>query len=191
MLLTGTPSEWICRWSHLLRPGGTVLDVACGQGRHVRWFAGRGHRVTGIDRSREALAAMSDLPSERVTRVEADIESASWPLLQAGRPCEFDAVVVTNYLWRPLLPQLLQSVAPGGVLLYETFGAEQARVGRPTRADFLLRPGELLELCRGWQIVAYEDGYLHEPQRFLQRVAALRPAQGPQTGAPLRPLPEA
>ena len=174
---TGSPSEWIRRWSHLVPQGATVLDVACGQGRHVRWFAERGHPVTGVDRSPDALAAMGDLKAS-VTLVEADIENKPWPLRQGAQLQQFDAVVVANYLWRPLLPTLLDSVEPGGVLLYETFSVDHAAIGRPSRPEFLLRHGELLEICQGWRIVAYEDGWMHQPQRFLQRVAALRPALG-------------
>src|SRR5690606_19105491 len=103
--------------------------------------------------------------------IEADIEHGPWPL--AGR--QFDAVVVTNYLWRPLMPTLVDSVAPGGVLIYETFAHGNASVGRPSRPDFLLQAGELLGLCQpALRIVAYEDGFLPQPDRFVQRVVAVR-----------------
>lgn len=168
--LRGAPSPWVVRWSHLLQPGTTVLDVACGSGRHLAWFAERGHAVTGIDRN---LATAQDLAGI-ATLVCADIENAPWPLQCGNAPRTFGAVVVTNYLWRPLLPTLVQSVAPGGVLLYETFASGNEAVGRPTRTDFLLRPGELLEACRDLDIVAYENGYLENPPRFVQRIAAIR-----------------
>lgn len=160
------------RWSHLVPPVGTVLDVACGAGRHLRWFAGRGHPVTGVDRSPEAIAAVTGLG--RV--VQADIESGPWPF-EGER---FDAVVVTNYLWRPLLPQVVASVAEGGVLIYETFADGNQTVGKPSRPDFLLQPGELLQVCAGLRVVAYEDGFLDAPERFVQRIAAVRkrPADG-------------
>jgi SAM-dependent methyltransferase len=167
---TLAPSPWVVRWSHLVPPGGRVLDVACGHGRHLRWFAQRGHAVTGVDRSAEALAASAGL-GELVT---ADIENGPWPF--AGRT--FDAVVVTNYLWRPLLPAIVECVAPGGVLIYETFAAGNETVGKPSRPDFLLRPGELLDVCRDLRVVAYEDGFLDAPERFVQRVAAVRPSSG-------------
>jgi SAM-dependent methyltransferase len=167
-------SAWVKRWSHLVPAGQAVLDVACGQGRHLRWFAGRGHPVVGIDRSEQALAAVA-VPADRCQSVLADIESGPWPL--PGQ--RFAAVVVTNYLWRDLLPTLVDSVAPGGVLIYETFALGQASVGKPSRADFLLRPGELLAACTPLRVVAYEDGHEcdHQgrPARFLQRIAALRP----------------
>ena len=166
-------SAWVRRWSHLAPAGGSVLDVACGRGRHARWFTALGHRVTALDRSAEALAAIG-LPAERFETVLADIETGPWPL--AGR--HFDAVVVTNYLWRPLLPTLLASLAPGGVLIYETFAAGNETVGKPSRPDFLLQPGELLQLCQSLRTVAYEDGFetglAGSTGRFVQRIAAVR-----------------
>jgi SAM-dependent methyltransferase len=177
------PSAWVQRWSHLVRVGGTVLDVACGHGRHMRWFAARGHPVVGVDRSPEAIAAVTPLGEA----LQADIENGPWPLLQDGRPRTFDAVVVTNYLWRPLLPVISGSLAPGGVLLYETFASGNETVGKPSRPDFLLQPGELLQACAGLRIVAYEDGYQASPERFVQRIAAVRPAPALSTdGAPPR-----
>ncbi len=173
------PSSWVQRWSHLVRPGGTVLDVACGHGRHMRWFAARGHPVTGVDRSADAIAAVAMLGDA----VVADIENGPWPLLQDARPRTFDAVLVTNYLWRPLLPVLLQSLAPGGVLLYETFAAGNETVGKPSRPDFLLQPGELLRAFAALRVVAYEDGFVDAPERFVQRIAAVRPDAALSTSA--------
>jgi SAM-dependent methyltransferase len=174
---SGEASPWIQRWSHLVKPGGSVLDVACGLGRHLRWFAARGHPVTGVDRSPEAEAAAGAFGEA----IRADIENGPWPL--AGR--RFDAVVVTNYLWRPLLPTLLDSLAPGGVLLYETFATGNETVGKPSRPDFLLQPGELLTVCAGLRVIAYEDGFLAQPERFVQRIAAVRGVEEP---APARHL---
>ena len=171
------PSDWIRRWSHLVRPGGTVLDVACGMGRHLRWFHEQNHAVTGVDIAQAAIDSISSLGEA----ICADIENSPWPL--AGRT--FDAVVVTNYLWRPLLPTIIASVAPGGVLLYETFAAGNETVGKPSRADFLLKPGELLAACAGLRIVAYEDGFLAAPERFVQRIAAVR-ADSETSTAPRR-----
>lgn len=150
--------------------GGAVLDVACGRGRHLRWFAQRGHPVTGVDRDADALRTVDGA----FEAVQADIENGPWPL--AGRT--FAAVVVTNYLWRPLFPQLLAALAPGGVLLYETFARGNETVGKPSRPDFLLAHGELLQACAGLHVVAYEDGFLAEPPRFVQRIAAVRAAPG-------------
>lgn len=168
------PSAWVQRWSHLVRPGGTVLDVACGQGRHAYWFYKRKHPLALVDRAQAAIDSIA-IPAESCEKVVADIEMGLWPF--AGR--RFDAVVVTNYLWRPLLPTLLDSLAPGGVLIYETFAQGNETVGKPSRPDFLLRPGELLEVCRGLRVVAFEDGYQDAPARFTQRIAALREPSSP------------
>jgi SAM-dependent methyltransferase len=164
------------RWSPLWAPGTRVLDVACGSGRHVRPLAALGLTVTGIDRDAAALVALADIAEARV----ADIEAGPWPF--PGR--RFDVLLVTHYLWRPLWPTLLDSVAEGGWLVYETFCRGHETVGRPSNPDFLLRPGELIDILRqqganGWRIVAYEDGFLDAPERFVQRIAARRlPVQG-------------
>jgi SAM-dependent methyltransferase len=165
------PSDWTRRWTPLVRAGGSVLDVACGSGRHLRWLAGQGFAVTGVDRDEAALAPLRGLGEIIV----ADLEGAAWPL--PGR--RFDAVLVTNYLWRALLPVLCESLADGGVLIYETFADGQQTVGRPSRPDFLLQPGELLAAAAGLRVVAYEDGFLDAPPRFVQRIAAVKsPALG-------------
>jgi SAM-dependent methyltransferase len=161
-----TPSPWIVRWAGAIATHGSVLDLACGGGRHVRCLAGRGHRVTAVDRNSDALA----LCEGAAERIEADLEGAPWPL-QARR---FDAVVVTNYLWRALMPQITASVAPGGLLLYETFAQGNERFGKPSNPDFLLRAGELLTHVNGLHVLAFEDGVLDAPMRRVQRIAAWR-----------------
>jgi SAM-dependent methyltransferase len=165
-----SPSPWIVRWAHLIAAAGSVLDVAAGSGRHAAWLAARGHAVTAVDRDAAAMKPLDGIAEV----VVADIEGRPWPL--AGR--RFDAVVVTNYLWRPLLPILTGALAEGGVLLYETFAAGNETVGRPSRPDFLLAPGELLAVAAGLRIVSYEDGFLSNPDRFVQRLAAVREAAG-------------
>ena len=161
------PSQWIARFAHLVRPQGQVLDIACGLGRHMRLFHAKNHDVTGIDKAQAAIDAVANLGPA----IQADIENGPWPL--PGQ--QFDAVVVTNYLWRPLWPQILDSVKPGGLLLYETFAQGNEAFGKPSRADFLLAPGELLQVCNGWQIIAYEHGQLRQPERVVQRIAAIKP----------------
>ena len=160
--------------------GARVLDVACGSGRHMAWLAQRGYDCTGIDRSAEALAEASRYGST----LQADIEGGPWPLLDHGLPRQFDVVLVTNYLWRPLFPMLLQSLAPGGLLLYETFAVGNETVGKPASPDFLLRTGELLQLCQSLRIVAFEDGFLPDPARFVQRIAAIRPPPAAASSSP-------
>ena len=167
---SGDASGWVQRWSHLVPVRGTVLDVACGHGRHMAWFAGRGHAVTGVDRSPEAIEAVRHLG----VAVLADIENAPWPLMQGTQVRTFDAVIVTNYLWRPLLPSIARSIAPGGVLIYETFAVGNETVGKPSRPDFLLQPGELLRAFGQLRVVAFEEGFIDPPARFVQRLAAVR-----------------
>ena len=168
-------SAWVQRWSHLVPLGASVLDLACGSGRHVRWFAQRGCRVTGVDRDATAVAPLGEMAEI----VVADIENGPWPI--EGR--SFDAVVVTNYLWRERLADVLASLAPGGVLIYETFAAGNETIGKPSNPKFLLRSGELLQAAAGLRVIAFEDGYEPAPERFVQRIVAARgsPSQTPAT----------
>ena len=147
-----------------------MLDLACGGGRHARLFLERGHPVTAVDLDVSGLADLREHPGLEL--VQADLEDAPWPL--AGR--RFGVVVVTNYLWRPLFPMILDAVDDGGVLLYETFALGNEAYGRPSNPDFLLQPGELIEVVRGrLQIVAYEHGYLDQPRPAIrQRLCAVR-----------------
>ena len=159
------PSAWVQRHASLFKPGGRILDVACGSGRHMIWLAAQGFDVTGVDRDAAALAGLAGTG----TLVLADIENEPWPF--AGQL--FDGVVVTNYLWRALLPAIGQALAPGGVLIYETFAHGHQTIGRPSRADFLLQPGELLRVFAGLRVVAYEDGFEASVPRFVQRLVAV------------------
>lgn len=185
---TEPPSAWVQRWSHLVKPEGQVLDVACGHGRHAHWFYAKNHPVVVVDRSRAAIDSIA-LPNERCEKVVADIENDPWPF--AGR--QFDAVVVTNYLWRPLMPTLLASLLPAGVLIYETFTQGNETVGKPSRPDFLLRTGELLTICSSLKVVAFEEGFEAgfgdgasrqgmKSARFVQRIAALSEPEEGQAG---------
>ncbi len=161
-----TASSWIVTWAGLAPAGATVLDIAAGKGRHTRFFAERSHPVTAIDRDVGGLPA-----ADNIEIIAADLEDGSpWPL--AGR--KFGAVVVTNYLHRPLFPMLLDSVGPDGVLLYETFMIGNERFGKPSRPEFLLNDGELLELVRGrFSVIAYEARTISEPRMaMVQRIAA-------------------
>ncbi len=174
-------SGWVQRWSHLVKPQGVVLDVACGRGRHARWFVERNHAVVLVDISQDAIDSIANMipfPNDKYEAVVADIENGPWPF--AGR--QFDAVVVTNYLWRALMPTLLASLAPGGLLIYETFTQGNETVGKPSRQDFLLQTGELLKVCSGLRIVAFEEGFHAGPAgrspRFVQRIAAVRETGG-------------
>lgn len=175
----GAPSAWVQRFAGLIKPGGAVLDVACGSGRHVRWLAAQGFAVTGVDRDTQALDALHGLGE----LVQADLESGPWPFGER----RFDSLVVTNYLWRPLFPVLREALAPGGVLIYETFADGQQHIGKPSRPDFLLQPGELLRVCEGWRVVAFEDGFEPAGPRCVQRIASVKPSPG-AGAAPRYPL---
>ncbi len=162
----GAPLPWIVQWAGLVAPGSTVLDLAAGRGRHALFFAERGHTVVAVDRDTSHLP---DHPG--IEPLTADLEDGSpWPLAR-----RFGAVVVTNYLHRPLMPALLDAVEPGGVLLYQTFMEGNERFGRPTNPDHLLRDGELLELVRGaFSVTAYEARLISDPMAMVQRLAARR-----------------
>jgi SAM-dependent methyltransferase len=164
------PSAWVVRWAGRIPPGGQVLDVASGNGRHARYLAGLGHRVEAVDRDPALPERLAGLTGA-VARV-ADLEQGLWPY-EGSR---FDGIVVTHYLHRPLLPRLVGALAPGGALIYETFAAGNERFGRPANPDFLLRAGELLEAVRGQlRVVAYEDVIVSEPKpAAVQRICAVR-----------------
>jgi SAM-dependent methyltransferase len=163
------PSPWVTRFAGLMPPRGDVLDLAAGSGRHTRLFLRRAHLVVAVDRRTEPLRAIRDAGLEIVT---ADLEAgAPWPL--GNR--RFAGIVVTNYLHRPLFPAILDALAPGGVLIYETFAVGNERFGKPNNPDFLLRPGELLETVRGrLRVIAFEDIEVTAPKpAMVQRIAAI------------------
>lgn len=182
------PSPWVARFAPLVRGGGPVLDLACGSGRHLRLFRGRGHPVTGVDLD---LRGVEDLRGEPgVTLVAADLENGNpWPLPWGAR---FAGIVVANYLHRPLTDAILDSLEPGGVLLYETFARGNERFGRPSSPSFLLRAGELLEMARGrLHVVAFEQGEVASPKAaVVQRIAAVADLAGiPELGGDPEPRP--
>jgi SAM-dependent methyltransferase len=162
------PSPWVARWADEIPPGSDVLDVACGGGRHTRLLAALGHRVIAVDRDARVGQWLADVPDAQI--VIADLEGDAWPF--PGR--HFGGVVVTNYLHRPLFPQLLDALAPRGILIYETFAAGNERFGRPSNPDFLLRNGELLELALGrLRVLGYEDVFTRLPHpAMVQRLCA-------------------
>jgi SAM-dependent methyltransferase len=163
-------SAWVRRFAPLIVEGGSVLDLACGRGRHSRHLAGLGYCVEALDRDPEALAALADVPG--VTPRLADVEGGPWPYHSRA----FDAVVVTNYLYRPLLPMILNALETGGVLIYETFMVGNEQFGKPTNPAYLLRSGELLDVVRRrLTIVAFEQGEIASPRpAVVQRLCAVR-----------------
>ena len=165
------PSPWVMRFAKLIRVGGTVLDLAAGHGRHARALAETGLAVQAADRDVAALAALRRIAGVQVHA--ADLEAGPWPFAGAA----FDAIVVTNYLWRPLLPDLAASLAPDGVLIYETFGVGNEKFGKPSNPAFLLRNGELLEFARNTAlaVVAFESGLVARPgPAVVERICARR-----------------
>jgi SAM-dependent methyltransferase len=174
------PSGWVRQWAHLIVSGGSVLDVASGAGRHARWLASRGHPVVALDRDAAALETMRDVAG--VAALACDLEGAPWPLPDDMR---FAAIVVTNYLHRPLMPRLIDALAPGGVLIYETFAQGNETVGKPSNPAFLLAPGELLAACApALRVIAYQDGFLPQPREaFVQRICAVREMRPAHTSA--------
>jgi len=150
-----------------------VLDVACGRGRHLRYLASLGFAAVGVDRDEQALSSLRSFEGAEV-RV-ADLEAGPWPFA----PGEFDGVVVTNYLHRPLFPHLVGALRPGGILIYETFALGNERYGRPANPDFLLAPGELLAAVEPLSVIAFEQGLVSSPKEALvQRICALRGDSG-------------
>jgi SAM-dependent methyltransferase len=161
------PSDWVVRWAPLIGHG-RVLDVACGGGRHAKFFLNRKLDVVAIDREPQ------DIPGARF--IQADLEDGSpWPL--AGE--RFEGIVVTNYLYRPLMKVLHESLKEGGVLIYETFMLGNERFGKPSNPEFLLRPGELLRSFTGLTVKGFEEGPVSEPKpAMIQRLCAVQPGKG-------------
>ncbi len=167
-------SEWVRRWAHLVRPGAKVLDLACGSGRHARFFAGRGCAVTACDRDGASLETLAGVPGISIR--QADLEDGSpWPFA----PGEFDAVIVCNYLHRPLFGPIADALAPGGALIYETFLSGNERYGKPSNPRFLLERDELLAaFARRLVVVGFEQGRVERAGNpaLIQRLCALSSA---------------
>ena len=168
-----TPSQWFVDHAILVAPTSSVLDLACGHGRHARFFAQRGARVTAVDRDASALQSLSS--GSCIATECHDLEGSAWPYVQES----FNALIVCNYLWRPTFASLLGTIKPGGVLLYETFMDGNERYGKPSRPDFLLRSNELLTITRdAFRIIAYEEGSELDPSgqplAVKQKIAAIK-----------------
>jgi len=154
-----------------------VLDLAAGIGRHTRLLLQMGFAVTAVDRDIEPLRSLA---GGRCEVRAVDLETGEPWSLGGG----YDAIVVANYLHRPLLPEIVAALAPSGVLIYETFAIGNERFGRPSNSDFLLRPGELIEAFAGLTVIGFEQGEVARPRpAAIQRIAAVN--------GPLGRLPEA
>ncbi|MEE4184187.1 MAG: class I SAM-dependent methyltransferase [Gammaproteobacteria bacterium] len=168
------PDSWVARYSGLLPPGGTVLDLACGGGRHTRYLLALGHRVVAVDADLAGVADLRGQPRLQLSR--HDLETGRWPFA-AGT---FTGIVVCNYLHRPLFPSLADALAPGGVLIYTTFMQGQQHYGRPRNPEFLLRSGELRATCGALlQELAFAEGYAETPRPVQRQSAVFRKRSEP------------
>lgn len=168
-------SAWVARWLHQLGAGSSVLDFACGGGRHARVALEAGHRVVAVDRD---PAALLELQGTDAVVLQEDLEGERWSFAAE----RFDVVICTNYLYRPRLDLLASLLRPAGLLLYETFAVGNSRFGKPSNPAYLLRPGELADYARraGLHLLAYEDGYVERPRPArVQRACAVRPPFDP------------
>jgi SAM-dependent methyltransferase len=175
-------SRWVRRFAGLIPPNSKVLDLACGGGRHARYAASLGHSVLAVDKD---VSALSTNPTQNIRCLSFDLElsdspsHADWPLA----PDQFGGIIVTNYLHRPLMGDLLLSLRTDGVLIYETFAQDNGLFGKPSSPDFLLLPGELLRLASSkpeFQVLAFEDGYVSDPKpAMVQRICLIRGPVGP------------
>ena len=173
-LTAESPSAWVTRFATLIRPGGTVLDLACGRGRNARWLAEQRFRVTAVDREAAMLAELQGV--DNIQTLQADLETGAWPFEKQ----RFDSIVVCRYLHRPLLPLLARSMEEDGILIYETFMAGQEQFGKPSNPDFLLKNNELFNIFNPLlEILSFEQGLVHQPNpAMLQRICARRPVMG-------------
>ena len=167
-----SPSGWVRRFASLIPAGGRVLDLAAGAGRHARILLDMGFTVEAVDRD---VVALLPFAGPRCTVRTIDLETGdAWPL--GGG---YNGIVVTNYLYRPLLPAIVAALGEGGILIYETFMLGNERFGRPRNPDFLLRPGELLDACAGLAVAAFEQGEVTAPRpAMIQRIAAINGTVG-------------
>lgn len=164
-----SPSPWVVHWAAQISTHALALDIACGAGRHSKLLLSRGLRVVAVDINIDGMKLLAG--RRDLELIQADLENGPWPFPERN----FDAVVVTNYLYRPIFPHLLAALKPGGMLIYETFAAGNGEFGRPSNPNFLLQPGELLAMVDGVaRVIAYEDVYIETPKpALLQRICAV------------------
>ena len=169
-----SPSRWVSRWSNLLKPGTKILDLACGRGRNSLFLASLGHNVLAVDRDATKLSDISERPE--ITTMCEDLESGSWPL----DGWKFGGIIVTNYLYRPMLPDLMENLESGGIFIYETFAQGNQVFGKPSNPNYLLFPYELLDMLRDkLHIIGFEQGRVNSPSRaIIQRVCATSAPEG-------------
>ncbi len=168
-VIMNNPSDWFLKHFMAFKAGGDILDVACGAGRHSVFLKDKGYQVTAVDID---IAALKERSFEDITLVQADLEAEAWPFGDQ----QFDGIVVVNYLWRPLFEELINSLKPGGVIIFDTFAVGNERFGRPRNPDFLLRQGELRDVFAGFDIQAWEEGVREKPSPSVrQSIVARKP----------------
>ena len=163
-------SGWVYRHAGRIPPNSEILDLACGNGRHARYLANYGHRITLVDRD---LSGVADLAGDRrFTLIKHDLEHSPWPLTERN----FGGIIVTNYRYPPLYPHLITTLTDNGTLIYDTFAVGNERYGHPHNSAFLLEPGELLNaFAADLHIVAYDHGYMGTPKAAIrQRLCACK-----------------
>jgi len=164
------PSPWIVKYAPLIPKAGRVLDLACGNGRHAIWLVKQGYQVDAIDRDAQVVSSMEGM--DNINVFVADLEAGDWP--HSDR--KYDGLIVSRYLYRPLLHTLPAMLNPGGVLIYETFMVGNERYGKPSNPDFLLLPNELFEIYSPvLNIIAFEQGEETMPRpAVMQRICAAK-----------------
>jgi SAM-dependent methyltransferase len=178
-LKVSKPSPWIVRFAPLVKAEGCVLDLACGGGRHSRYFLEQGNKVVALDRSIDAVADLSDNPACEIICTNLETDEAIFGKLGELTGRSFDAIIVVNYLHRPLFNYFFNALAPGGVFIYETFARGNEKFTRPRNPDYLLKSAELLNLAQGGlDVIAYEHGIDKKGllSVVIQRICAIKPA---------------
>lgn len=166
------PSAWLVDNLDLMPPGGRVLDVACGRGRHALWLASAGFDVHAIDRNPDAIAFLRATAERLHLSLTAEVVDLEGDHPPDPGTSAYDAILVFNYLHRPLMPALRAALKPGGRLFYETFTARQAEKGHPKNPDFLLQDGELAQLVAPLTVLRSREGEVDG--RFIASLVAER-----------------
>ena len=169
--MNASPEEWVKKHIHLIPEKSTVADIACGKGRHTRLLLRRGFFVVAFDKDVSGLRDIPPTPNLRV--VEVDLEADNECL---KHPKEFSAIIVVNYLHRPLFDNLIHALKPGGILIYQTFMVGNERYGRPHNTDYLLKENELsTRLEAEFRIIEFDQGYIEYPKpAVIQKICATK-----------------
>ena len=164
------PNKWVECYSSLIPSGGSVLDLACGSGRHTGMLLNKGYQVTAVDI--DTTLIKQNFSNKNLNIVKCDLESLSfWPFEKNS----FLGIIVVNYLHRPLFSKIIESLREEGVLVYQTFADGHSRYGKPKNPDYLLKRGELKTVFDSMKIISYQHGYLSYPsQSIIQRICCVK-----------------